>query len=77
MSKTTGGTSSTGRTGPRGSVEEIEVRIRLRAYTLYLARWGGAGTELDDWLQAEGEIRADVPYRGDRAGPGGRARPTS
>jgi hypothetical protein len=35
-----------------------EDRIRVRAYELYLLREGAAGSELDDWLQAEREILA-------------------
>jgi hypothetical protein len=30
--------------------------IRLRAYEIYLERGGSPGNELDDWLQAEGEL---------------------
>jgi len=30
--------------------------IRLRAYEIYLERGGVPGNELDDWLQAEGEL---------------------
>ncbi len=33
-----------------------EEQIRKRAYELYLARNGGAGSELDDWLKAEQEL---------------------
>jgi len=36
--------------------ELIEDRIRSRAYDLYLQRNGGAGSEIDDWLQAEREL---------------------
>ena len=35
----------------------IEDRIRLRAYELYVLRGNQSGSELDDWLQAEEEIR--------------------
>lgn len=31
--------------------------IALRAYELYVQRGGAAGRELDDWLQAESELR--------------------
>lgn len=34
-------------------------QIRWRAYQIYLARGGGGGRELDDWLQAECELQAD------------------
>ncbi|MGO9061863.1 MAG: DUF2934 domain-containing protein [Candidatus Binataceae bacterium] len=30
--------------------------IRKRAYEIYLARDGGPGSELDDWLRAEAEL---------------------
>ncbi len=33
-------------------------QIRRRAEEIYLARGGGAGRELDDWLQAERELQA-------------------
>jgi Protein of unknown function (DUF2934) len=35
----------------------LEERIRRRAYELYLQRGGQPGSELEDWLQAEEEIR--------------------
>jgi Protein of unknown function (DUF2934) len=35
----------------------LDERIRRRAYELYLRRGKEPGSELDDWLQAEGEIR--------------------
>lgn len=31
--------------------------IALRAYELYVQRGGASGYELDDWLQAESELR--------------------
>lgn len=34
-----------------------EERIRRRAYELYIRRGKEPGRELDDWLQAEEEIR--------------------
>lgn len=33
-------------------------RIRQRALELYEARGGGPGCDIDDWLQAEAEIKA-------------------
>jgi hypothetical protein len=33
-----------------------EERIRRRAYEMYLARGGGHGNDLEDWLQAEREL---------------------
>jgi hypothetical protein len=41
-------------TQPRASLEE---EIRLRAYERYLQRGSEPGQALDDWLQAEVEIR--------------------
>jgi hypothetical protein len=41
MPKEPSGTSSTTRTSPTGSAEDIEVRTRLRAYELYLTRRPG------------------------------------
>jgi hypothetical protein len=35
----------------------IEERIRQRAYELYVQRGNESGSELDDWFQAEEEIR--------------------
>lgn len=35
----------------------LEERIRLRAYQLYVQRGNQPGSDLDDWLQAEEEIR--------------------
>jgi hypothetical protein len=34
-----------------------EERVRRRAYELYVLRGNQSGSELDDWLQAEEEIR--------------------
>jgi hypothetical protein len=33
--------------------------IRRRAFEIYLERNGVGGSELDDWLQAEAELRGD------------------
>ena len=35
----------------------LEEQIRLRAYELYLQRGNSSGSESEDWLTAEGEIR--------------------
>ena len=35
----------------------LEERISRRAYELYVERGNQSGSELDDWLQAEEEIR--------------------
>ena len=40
-------------------IEELplEERIQRRAYELYVRRGNQSGSEMDDWLQAEEEIR--------------------
>jgi Protein of unknown function (DUF2934) len=35
----------------------LEERVRRRAYELYVQHGNQSGSELDDWLQAEEEIR--------------------
>jgi Protein of unknown function (DUF2934) len=35
----------------------LEERVRLRAYELYVQRGNRGGSELDDWLQAEEQVR--------------------
>jgi len=35
----------------------LEVRIRRRAHELYLQQGNESGSEIEDWLQAEDEIR--------------------
>ncbi len=37
---------------------EVIEEIRTRAYEIYLARGAAPGLELDDWLQAERELRS-------------------
>ena len=36
--------------------QELEDRIRVRAYELYQARGGENGHDLEDWLRAEEEV---------------------
>lgn len=36
----------------------VEERIRRRAYDLYVRRGNQSGSETDDWLQAEEEVRS-------------------
>jgi hypothetical protein len=36
----------------------LEEQIRQRAHQIYLQRNGQEGSELDDWLQAEAELRS-------------------
>jgi Protein of unknown function (DUF2934) len=40
------------------SADVTHVGIARRAHELYLSRGSGHGHDLDDWLQAEGELRA-------------------
>lgn len=35
----------------------LEERVQRRAYELYVLRGNESGSEMDDWLQAEDEIR--------------------
>lgn len=42
-------------------------RVAQRAYELYLARGGGAGQELDDWISAERELRSSPAQRPEEA----------
>jgi hypothetical protein len=41
----------------------LEERVQTRAYELYVLRGNESGSELDDWLQAEDEIRAEEEQR--------------
>jgi len=50
------GPKKTGQT----NVQIDEERIRQRAYELHQARGGAPGQELDDWLQAERELKAEM-----------------
>lgn len=48
--------------GPRlsfGEGDPPEEAIRKRAYEVFLGRGGAPGHEVDDWLQAERELRAE------------------
>lgn len=38
-------------------VEDVNEKIRIRAYLLFEKRGGEHGHHLEDWLQAEAEIR--------------------
>jgi hypothetical protein len=40
------------------TVVDIEAEIRVRAYELYEQRAGNPGSEHDDWLVAEQEVKA-------------------
>jgi len=43
---------------PVPSIQELEARVRQRAYELYLERGREAGHEREDWSRAEAEIAA-------------------
>jgi hypothetical protein len=38
--------------------EPSDEEIRQRAYEIYLAKGGAPGNEVEDWLQAEREVRS-------------------
>ena len=42
-------------------VEDVEEKIRIRAYLLFEKRGGVHGHHLEDWLQAEAEIQHSQP----------------
>jgi hypothetical protein len=49
---------------PKSEAESDELvvtdqQIAERAYYIYLARAGEAGSDLDDWLEAERELRGE------------------
>lgn len=46
-----------------GSFDELERRIRVRAYELYEQRGRGDGHALDDWLEAEAELTEQKSLR--------------
>jgi hypothetical protein len=45
---------------PRIEELPLEERIRRRAHELYILRGNQSGSEYDDWLQAEEEVRRVV-----------------
>ena len=42
------------------SDDEIREKVALRAYEIYEDRGGNHGRDLDDWLQAEDEVLAEI-----------------
>jgi len=42
---------------PPSEALPLEERVRRRAHELYVQRGNQSGSEIDDWLQAEEEIR--------------------
>jgi len=64
---TSGGASATAPRprSPRKKVAAIEIppeTIASRAFEVYCARGGGHGRDLEDWLQAERELRAALGH---------------
>jgi hypothetical protein len=43
--------------------DELQERIRLRAYEIYEQRGGDHGHDIDDWLQAELELTQQKPEK--------------
>jgi hypothetical protein len=50
-------TSETNETGEALTPQPTEEEIAVRAYHIYLERGGAEGEPLDDWLEAERELR--------------------
>ena len=46
--------------GPNGSAPVTDADVARRAYDLYLARGGEPGHDVEDWLQAERDLRGAV-----------------
>ncbi|MBX3278940.1 MAG: DUF2934 domain-containing protein [Acidobacteria bacterium] len=57
MSETSGGEKGMAQ---QLSAVDIQERISLRAYAIYLERGGDGGDPLDDWLAAESEVMAEL-----------------
>jgi hypothetical protein len=53
-----GDLSISGQTASAQTAATIEEQIALRAYEIYLERGKTDGNDVDDWLQAECELRA-------------------
>ena len=52
--------------GDTTSSDANRERIAARAYELYLARGGGDGMDMEDWLAAEREVRGQSGSEDDR-----------
>ena len=50
-----------GRALEKSAALPLEEQIRRRAHEIWLQRGGQDGSDLDDWLQAEQEIRGSEP----------------
>lgn len=53
------------KTTARTNAPTAEDRIRQRAYEIHQARGGAPGQDLDDWLQAEREIKGKLDQASD------------
>lgn len=62
-----GGMAGMGRVVDKDGTRSLEERIRRRAYELYVQRGQQSGSALQDWLQAEGEIRGADDHAVDEA----------
>lgn len=58
--KTTAASEPPSTTPPASLVETSQEEIARRAYEIYLRRGGSNGHDLDDWLQAERELRSEI-----------------
>ncbi|HEY6974248.1 MAG TPA: DUF2934 domain-containing protein [Nitrospiraceae bacterium] len=47
--------------GPQPSFDDLYARIAVRAYELYVERGCRYGGALEDWLDAEREVLANLP----------------
>ena len=52
--------SGSTRPGPNGSAPVTDADVARRAYELYLARGREPGHDIEDWLQAERDLRGAV-----------------
>jgi len=52
------GTRSSARNRDRAELALSQETIAARAYEIYLARGAGGGRDLDDWLEAERELKS-------------------
>jgi hypothetical protein len=48
------------RTEQKSTPMPLEEQVRLLAYEIYVQRGGQPGSEIEDWLQAEAELRASA-----------------
>ena len=52
--------SATSPVTPRVSADEYIQRVQFKAYELYVQRSYNHGNDLDDWLEAERLVKADL-----------------